>query len=188
VQELRKLWRQLQKQWDSSKLVFIDECGINTKMVRLYGRSASSERCVDHAPHGHWHTNTFIAGLRNDRIEATVLFDGPMNAATFLEYVQSVLIPTLKEGDLVICDNLSCHKSPAVREALQAIGADIKYLPPYSPDMNPIEMAFSKIKAFLKACRCESFQEIVRKLGKALDSFDQTICNNLFRHAQYVSI
>jgi transposase len=188
VQHLRKLWRELQKQWDPSKLVFIDECGINTKMVRLYGRSASSERCVDHAPFGHWHTNTFIAGLRNDRIDAPVLFDGPMNTATFLQYIEQVLIPTLKPGDLVICDNLSCHKSPAVREALQRVGADIKYLPPYSPDMNPIEMAFSKIKAFLKASSPESFQKIVQNLSQALADFDQNICSNLFRHANYVSI
>ncbi len=188
MQHLRKLWRKLQKQWDANKLVFIDECGINTKMVRLYGRSASSERCVDHAPYGHWHTNTFIAGLRNDRIEAPVLFDGPMNTATFLQYVEQVLIPTLKPGDLVICDNLSCHKSPAVREALQKLGADIKYLPPYSPDMNPIEMAFSKIKAFLKASSPESFQQIVLNLGKALDDFDPITCSNFFRHANYVPI
>ena len=188
MQQLRALWRELQKQWDASKLVFIDECGINTKMVRLYGRSASSERCVDHAPHGHWHTNTFIAGLRDDRIEAPVLFDGPMNAATFLQYVKQVLIPTLGPGDLVICDNLSCHKSPAVREALLKAGADIKYLPPYSPDMNTIEMAFSKIKAFLKDRSPQSFQQIVQNLGQALADFDSDTCSNLFRHANYVSI
>lgn len=132
--------------------------------------------------------DTFIAGLRNDRIEAPVLFDGPMNTETFLQYIRSALIPTLRKGDLVICDNLSCHKSPAVREALKEVGADIKYLPPYSPDLNPIEMAFSKIKAFLKACRCKSLKEIVTKLRDALDSFDQVICQNLFHHEQYVSI
>lgn len=157
-------------------------------MVRLYGRSASSERCVDHAPYGHWHTNTFIAALRNDRIEAPVLFDGPINTVTFLQYINQMLIPTLKPGDLVICDNLSSHKSPEVRKALQSVGADIKYLPPYSPDMNPIEMAFSKIKAFLKASPSESIEQIITNLRKALQSFDQTICRNLFKHAQYVSI
>lgn len=157
-------------------------------MVRLYGRSASSERCVDHAPYGHWHTNTFIAALRSDRIEAPVLFDGPINTATFLQYINQMLIPTLKPGDLVICDNLSSHKSPEVRKALQSVGADIQYLPPYSPDMNPIEMAFSKIKAFLKASPSECIEQIITNLRKALESFDQTICRNLFRHAQYVSI
>lgn len=157
-------------------------------MVRLYGRSASSERCVDHAPYGHWHTNTFIAALRDDRLEAPMLFDGPMNADAFLQYLKQVLIPTLSPGDLVICDNLSCHKSPKVRKALQAVDADIKYLPPYSPDMNPIEMAFSKIKALLKASPSQCIEKIIRNLKKALQSFDQTTCRNLFLHAQYVSI
>jgi hypothetical protein len=109
-------------------------------MTRLYGRSQASERCVDYTPHGHWHTNTFIAALRHDRIDAPMLFDGPMNSDVFLNYVEKVLAPTLEEGDLVICDNLSSHKSPAVKKALQLVGADIIYLPPYSPDMNPIEM------------------------------------------------
>lgn len=157
-------------------------------MVRLYGRSASSQRCVCHAPYGHWHTNTFIAALRHDRIDAPILFDGAMNAPTFLNYIEQILIPTLNPGDLVICDNLSCHKSPAVKQALQTVGADIKYLPPYSPDMNPIEMAFSKIKAFLKANPSESIQLIVENLAKTLDSFSAAICSNLFKHAQYVSI
>lgn len=156
-------------------------------MVRLYGRSASSKRCVDYAPYGHWHTNTFIAGLRHDRIDAPILFDGAMNASTFLSYVQEVLIPTLKPGDLVICDNLSSHKSPSVRESLQAVGADIKYLPPYSPDMNPIEMAFSKIKSFLKSNPSHDLAQIIENLGKALDSFSDSICSNLLKHAKYVS-
>jgi len=157
-------------------------------MVRLYGRSASSERCVDHAPYGHWHTNTFIAALRDDRLEAPMLFDGPMNAATFLQYIKQVLIPTLNPGDLVICDNLPSHKSPEVRKALKEVGADIQYLPPYSPDMNPIEMAFSKIKAFLKASPSECIEQILRNLKKAIQAFDQNTCTNLFKHAKYVSI
>jgi hypothetical protein len=113
-------------------------------MTRLYGRSLSSERCIDYTPHGHWHTNTFIAALRHDRIDAPILFDGPMNAVTFLQYVEQILAPTLDPGDIVICDNLSSHKSSEVRDALQKVGADIAYLPPYSPDMNPIEMVFSQ--------------------------------------------
>jgi len=181
----RKLWRELQKRWDGSKLVFIDESGINTKMTRLYGRSHKSERCVDYAPHGHWHTNTFIAALRHDRIDAPMLFDGPMNSATFLAYVQKVLVPTLEQGDLVICDNLSSHKSPAVKEALQLVGADIAYLPPYSPDMNPIEMVFSKIKAYLRGNPSDCIERITKRIAESLDSFSSTICSNLFRHAQY---
>ena len=168
--------------------MFIDECGINTKMTRLYGRSLSSERCIDYAPHGHWHTNTFIAALRHDRIDAPILFDGPMNAATFLQYVEQILAPTLEPGDIVICDNLSSHKSSEVRDALQEVGADIAYLPPYSPDMNPIEMVFSKIKAYLRGNPSESFDQIVQRLAESLDSFSESICSNLLTHAKYTSI
>jgi transposase len=185
VKEKRTVWRKLQQAWDGRKLVFIDECGINTKMTRLYGRSLASERCVDSAPHGHWHTNTFIAALRYDRIDAPILFDGTMNAVTFLQYIEQILVPTLEPGDLVICDNLSSHKSLEVREALQEVGADIAYLPPYSPDMNPIEMVFSKIKAYLRANPSECFEQIVRRLAQSLDSFTQDICRNLVRHAKY---
>lgn len=156
-------------------------------MVRLYGRSLKSQRCLDFAPHGHWHTNTFVAALRHDRIDAPILFDGPMNAATFLDYVRRVLAPTLNPGDLVICDNLSSHKCAGVREALQAVGADIKYLPPYSPDMNPIEMAFAKIKAYLRAHPCLDFEQIVKALKQSLDSFTAKICKNLFKHANYAT-
>jgi len=154
-------------------------------MTRLYGRSLASERCVDYAPHSHWHTNTFIAALRHDRIDAPILFDGPMNAATFLQYIQQILAPTLEPGDLVICDNLSSHKCFEVREALQAVGADIAYLPPYSPDMNPIEMVFSKIKAYLRANPSESLEQIIKRLAESLDSFSQKICTNLLEHAKY---
>ncbi|MDQ8209499.1 IS630 family transposase [Coraliomargarita sp. SDUM461003] len=187
VQEERTLWRKLQQSWDRRKLVFIDECGINTKMTRLYGRSLSSERCIDYAPHGHWHTNTFIAALRHDRIDEPILFDGPMNAVTFLQYIEQILAPTLSPGDIVICDNLSSHKSSEVREVLQEVGADIIYLPPYSPDMNPIEMVFSKIKAYLRAHPSESFERIVQRLAESLDSFSETICSNFLTHAKYSS-
>ena len=156
-------------------------------MTRLYGRSLSSERCIDYAPHGHWHTNTFIAALRHDRIDAPILFDGPMNAATFLQYIEQILAPTLSPGDIVICDNLSSHKGSEVREALQEVGADIAYLPTYSPDMNPIEMVFSKIKAFLRANPSESFESIMQRLAESLNSFSETICSNLLTHAKYSS-
>ena len=156
-------------------------------MTRLYGRSLASERCVDYAPHGHWHTNTFIAALLHDRIDAPILFDGSMNAVTFLQYIRRILIPTLKPGDLVICDNLSSHKSTEVREALQKVGAGIAYLPPYSPDMNPIEMVFSKIKAYLRANPSDCFKQIITRLAQSLESFDQDICSNLIKHAKYRS-
>lgn len=114
-----------------------------------------------------------------------MLFDGPMNSATFLSYVENVLAPTLEHGDLVICDNLSSHKSPAVKEALQLVGADIEYLPPYSPDLNPIEMAFSKIKAYLRGNPSECIERVTKNLATSLDSFTATICSNLFNHTQY---
>lgn len=156
-------------------------------MTRLYGRSLSSERCIDYAPHGHWHTNTFIAALRHDRIDAPILFDGPMNAVTFLQYIEQILAPTLNPGDIVICDNLSSHKGSEVRETLQEVGADIVYLPPYSPDMNPIEMVFAKIKAYLRGNPSDSFERIVKRLAESLDSFSEAICSNLFTHAKYSS-
>lgn len=176
------------KDWSGPQLVFIDESGINTKMARLYGRSMGSERCVDHIPYGHWHTNTFIAALRHDSLTAPMLLDGPMNSETFLEYITSTLIPTLKSGDIVICDNLSSHKNKAVAEALEKVGVRIEYLPAYSPDLNPIEMAFSKIKSYLRAHTPSSFEEIIQRLKEAIDSFDHTICENLFKHANYATI
>ena len=117
-----------------------------------------------------------------------MLFDGPMNSAVFLQYLREVLVPTLQPKDLVICDNLSSHKCPGVREAIQAVGADIQYLPAYSPDLNPIEMAFAKIKAHLRAKPAETLQLILSNLAEALDSFSEMICSNLFRHAGYASI
>ncbi len=156
-------------------------------MARLYGRSLASERCLDYVAHGHWHTNTFIAALRADRIDAPMLFDGPMNAETFIEYIKVVLAPTLKPGDIVVCDNLSVHKCCGVREAIEEVGATIEYLPPYSPDLNPIEMAFSKIKAHLKAHTPSKLEEILKRLGEAIDSFNETICSNLFKHANYMA-
>ena len=156
-------------------------------MIRLYGRSLTSQRCIDYAPNGHWHTNTFIAALRHDRIDAPMLFDGPMNSMTFLQYIEQTLAPTLSTGDIVICDNLSSHKSYKVRNALRQVGADITYLPPYSPDMNPIEMAFSKIKAYLKANPSESFTKIIESIAQALKSFSANLCKSLIEHAKYYS-
>jgi transposase len=156
-------------------------------MDRLYGRCFRGERCVDYIPRGHWHTNTFIAGLRYDRISAPMLFDGSMNSETFLAYISQVLVPTLSQGDIVICDNLSSHKATGVKENIEACGASIQYLPPYSPDLNPIEMAFSKIKALLKKDAGRSFQDILSSTKNALLSFDSNICTNLFRHANYAT-
>lgn len=156
-------------------------------MTRLYGRSLSHQRCVDFAPHGHWHSNTFIAALRHDRIDAPMLFDGAMNSVTFLQYIQNILAPTLSAGDIVICDNLSSHKNEEVHDVLKTVGAQIKYLPPYSPDLNPIEMVFSKIKAHLRANPSDNLKQIITRLAQSLDSFSESMCLNFIKHSKYVS-
>ena len=188
IQTKRKHWRKLQARWDLERLVFIDETGFNTKMARRYGRSLRALRCVDYVPYGHWHTNTFIAGLRHDGVCAPMLFDGSMNAVTFLAYVSEVLVPTLHENDIVICDNLSSHKAAGVKEVIEKCGASIQYLPPYSPDMNPIEMLFSKMKAFLRKQACRSFDDILNATRDVLTALTPTQCSNFIQHAQYASI
>ena len=157
-------------------------------MSRLYGRSLRGERCRASVPHGHWKSSTFIAALRHDRITAPMLLDGPMDGTSFLEYVQRVLAPELKQGDMVICDNLSSHKVAGVREAIQACGAELLYLPAYSPDLNPIEMAFSKLKAILRQQAQRSFEGLIRATSLAIDRFSSSDCSNFFSHANYATI
>lgn len=139
----RRRWRQEQHSMERGRLIFLDETGVNTSMTRRYGRSARGTRCLASVPHGHWHTNTFLAGLRHDGVQAPWLLDGPLNGEAFLAYIQHVLGPTLQLGDIVIADNLSSHKVAGVKEALAQWGASIIYLPPYSQDLNPIENFFS---------------------------------------------
>jgi len=156
-------------------------------MSRLYGRSARGERCRASVPYGHWQSSTFIAGLRHDRIIAPMLLDGPMDGNAFVEYVKQVLSPELKAGDMVICDNLSSHKVAGVREAIEARGAELLYLPAYSPDLNPIEMAFSKLKAILRQQAQRSFEGLLQATSIALDRFSPNECINFFNHANYAS-
>ena len=170
-----------------TSLVFLDETGLNTKMTRLYGRAGRAERCLCAVPHGHWSTATFIAALRHDRLTAPLLLDGPMDGAMFLAYVRKILAPELRPGDLVICDNLSSHKVSGVREAVEECGASLLYLPAYSPDLNPIELAFAKLKAFLRQRAQRSFAGLRRATAQALDSFTAAHCTNFFRHAQYAT-
>jgi transposase len=170
---------------NSSRLVFIDETAANTKMVRLSGRCPRGERLVGRVPHGHWKTITFVAGLRHNGITAPFVLDGPMNGESFLAYVEQCLVPTLKRKDIVIMDNLSAHKAHAIREAIEAAGATLRYLPQYSPDLNPIEMFFSKLKAFLRKLAERTIPRLCRSIG----SFVPTLCarqsTNYFRHAGY---
>jgi transposase len=170
-----------------AKLVFLDETGLNTRMTRLYGRAQRATRCLCRVPHGHWCTATLIAALRHDRLTAPLLLDGPMEGAMFLAYVEKILVPELHRGELVICDNLSSHKVSGVREAIVACGAELLYLPAYSPDLNPIELAFSKLKAFLRQRAQRTFAGLLRALVQGLDTFTAAHCTHFFRHAQYAT-
>lgn len=187
VVEARQRWQQMAAQWDPRRLVFLDETGLNTKMARLYGRAPRAARCWGRVPHGHWQTSTFIAALRHDQLSAPWLLDGPMDRAAFLTYLEQCLGPTLRPGDIVIADNLSSHKGPAVTAAVERRGAILLYLPPYSPDLNPIEMAFAKLKAHLRASAARSFQALLDHLLPALESFQPSHCSNFFAHCRYTT-
>ena len=187
MRRARKKWRASQPGWPAARLVFIDETGLNTKMTRAYGRALRSDRCICKVPYGHWHTNTFIAALRIDGLCAPWLLDGPMNGQAFAVYIKDVLAPELRKGDRVICDNLSCHHAPGVREALAQVGARLMFLPPYSPDLNPIEMVFSKLKALLRKRVAREFDLLVNAIAEILPSFSPVECRNLIRHANYAT-
>jgi transposase len=163
--------------------VFIDETGLNTKMARLRGRAPSGQRCVGSVPYGHWGSSTFIMALGYNGLSAPMLLPGAMDGPAFLAYVQQA--PVLRPGQLVICDNLACHKIKGVRDAIQAVGADILYLPAYSPDLNPIEQAFSKLKAHLREAGARTYEAIQTALKHALDQFALSHCQNFILHANY---
>jgi transposase len=146
----RAAWRALQPEIDIDRLVFIDETGASTKMARLYGRSLRGKRCLAPIPHGHWQTTTFVGALRATGMTAPMVLDGAMDGPAFEAYVKELLAPTLRPGDIVVMDNLTAHKRAQIRIAIEAAGALLMYLPPYSPDLNPIEMAFAKLKAALR--------------------------------------
>jgi transposase len=165
--------------------VFLDECGVTTDLLRRYGRSRRGTRLRDHTPCGHWQTHTVIAALRLDGLSAPAVFDGPIDNASFLAYVEQVLTPTLRPGDVVVLDNLAVHKQPEVRRAIEAVGARLRFLPPYSPDFNPIELAFAKLKAFLRAARPRSFDHVTALIAAALGLFTPTECRNYVRHCGY---
>jgi len=156
-------------------------------MIRRYGRAPTGTRCLDRVPHGHWRTATFLAALRHDQLTAPLLIDGPLDGEMFLAYVKECLGPTLHPGDLVICDNLASHKVAGVRAALAAQGAQLLYLPAYSPDLNPIELAFAKLKAALRAAAARGWDDLIRATADALTTFTPEHCTNFFRHAQYAT-
>lgn len=166
--------------------MFLDETGITTKLLRRYGRSLRGERVADHAPQGHWQTSTFVAALRVTGLTAPGVFDGAMDGACFLAYVDQILVPTLQAGDIVVADNLAAHHVDGVRERIEAAGAALWYLPPYSPDFNPIELCFAKLKAILRAARCRSVDTLWPLLGQCLARFSAEECHNYFRHCGYL--
>lgn len=167
--------------------MFLDETAISTNMVRTRGRCLRGERLVDYAPHGHWKTITFIAGLRHDELVAPFVIEGAMNSETFLAYIEQCLVPTLRPGDIVVMDNVATHKVDGVAEAIEAVGAQILYLPQYSPDLNPIEQAFSKLKALLRKVAERTVPLLRRRLGKLITRFTAAECANFLDHAGYAS-
>ena len=156
-------------------------------MPRLRGRAPRGERLAGKIPQGHWKTTTFVAGLRATALTAPCVIDGPMNGNAFLAYVEQVLAPSLKPGDIVVLDNLSAHKVPSVREAIEAAGARLLYLPPYSPDFNPIEQLFAKLKALLRRAAERSVAGLWNRIARLLDQFPPDECANYFRNAGYAS-
>src|SRR5271155_5867103 len=154
-------------------------------MARRYGWAPLGQRCVSSVPHGHWKTTTFLAGLRRDGLTAPLVVDGPMDGATFLAYIENFLCPTLKPGDLVIADNLGSHNVTGVREAIEAVGASLRYLPPYSPDLNPIEQFFAKLKSLLRKADERSIHAVWNCNGSLRVQSTSTECENYIRHAGY---
>ncbi len=154
-------------------------------MARRYGRVARGERCKAAVPHGHWKTTTFAAGLRLDGFSAPFVIDGPMDGGAFRAYVDEILAPELLPGDIVVLDNLPAHRVGGVRERVEAVGARLLYLPPYSPDFNPIEMAFAKLKALLRAAAARTIPDLWAAINTALDAFTPDECRNYFAAAGY---
>ena len=183
--EHRRHWRIWQRYMDPERFVFLDETGAATNMIRRYGWGPRSERLVDTAPHGHWRTTTFIAGLRSTGLVAPLVLDGPMTGEAFLAYVGRFLAPTLSKGDVVVLDNLAAHKVAGVREVIKARGASLLCLPPYSPDLNPIEQAFAKLKALLRKAAARTREDLWCTIGQLLDRFSPTECRNYLIHSGY---
>jgi transposase len=178
-------WAGNQASLDPDRLVFIDETGTSTNMARLHGRAPRGERLVGKIPHGHWKTTTFVAGLRRTALTAPGVIDGPMIGTAFIAYVEQILAPSLQPGDMVVLDNLCAHKVLGVREAIEAAGATLCYLPPYSPDFNPIEQLFAKLKALLRKAAERSVERLWHRIGALLSAFTAEECTNYFRNAGY---
>ena len=182
VVERRRNFRIAGRFVSPDQLVFLDESGAKTNMTRLYGRSMKGERCNDHAACGHWKTMTLLSAIRSDEVirDATVVCDGAMDGDTFLAYVEDCLVPSLRLGDIVVMDNLPAHKVKGVREAIEEVGCDLWYLPPYSPDFNPIEKLWSKVKTWLRRVEAKTFDTLSDAVAAALRAVTADECSNYF--------
>ena len=187
VARRRERWRRHQARIDPARLVFIDETWAKTNMAPIRGWGAKGARLKASVPHGHWKTLTFIAALRCDRIDAPCVFDGPINGESFTAYVEQILAPTLKAGDIVVLDNLGSHKGKPARAAIRAAGAHLIFLPPYSPDLNPIEQVFAKLKHLLRKQARRTVEDTWRGIGKALTAFKPDECARYLVNAGYAS-
>jgi len=185
VARKRRRWRGWQAFTDPARFVFLDETATTTAMARRYGRSPLGARLVAAVPQGHWKTTTFIAGLRQTGVIAPLVLDGPMTGLAFRAYVEQFLAPVLEPGDVVVLDNLAAHKVAGVRQALAAAGAAILYLPPYSPDLNPIEQLFAKLKALLRKATARTRDQLWSTIGRLLETIPPTECANYLAHAGY---
>jgi len=187
VARRRAQWKKYQGRLDPKRLVFIDETWAKTNMTRRHGRALRGARLVAKVPHGRWRTLTFLAALRCDRLDAPCVIDGPINGESFLAYVEQVLVPTLKPGDVVIMDNLGSHKRQAIRRTIRAAGAKLFFLPPYSPDLNPIEQVFAKLKTLLRKAAERTIEATWRRIGSLLFAFSPAECANYLKNAGYAS-
>jgi transposase len=185
VRQKRQWWDILVRSKAARRLVFLDETGADTRMIRRYGWGLKSSRVISHVPYGHWKTSTFIAALRTSGLSAPMVLDGAMNGECFLAWVEQFLVPELRPGDLVVLDNLSCHKQELVPLAIRKVGADVFYLPPYSPDLNPIEQVFSKLKGLLRRHAERTRESLWTRIGTLLDEFTPSECSNYIRHCGY---
>ncbi len=183
VAQARAAWQTWQPTCDPARLVFLDETSAATDMTRLHGRSPVGARCHAHAPGGHWKTTTFVGALRSAGMTAPFVLDGPMDGDAFWVYVREMLTPTLTDGDIVVMDNLPSHKVKGVRELVEATGATLQYLPPYSPDFNPIEQAFAKLKALLRKAAARSVEALWNAIGNIANTFTTEECTNYFANS-----